>query len=67
MAAQQLACADAREAKPSLGNPFECFDHSSDPPAISRYFILAAAPIIVAFALGAAGLWIAAGFRKDQV
>ncbi len=70
-AADQSACVELRKAQPQLGNPFDCFDAGMEfgdllPPGtrIREFAVLTLPPVIGAFVLGVAVMWIAAGFRE---
>jgi len=67
-------CADARDANPQLGNPFDCFDRLSGTLTASNLLpfgssVAVCCALAVAFPLGTlvvffVSAWVIRGFRK---
>ena len=74
--ARESACAAAREADRSLGNPYDCFSYpagSKPPPeppepmwpVIAPYAALGLGVPAGVLVLGSMAIWAAAGFRRE--
>jgi transposase len=68
-----LVTIEARKGSPQLGNPFHCFDGGMEfddlIPLSSRlreFAVLVLPPVLGSLVIGAALLWIAAGFKHRE-